>query len=844
MQDRKRVAALILILIAVAVVVGATASVVLYEAAVERERLRLVDLVRSQARLMEAVAEFDRTHVPAHRDATAATLGQIEAAYTRFQRTGLGASGEFVIGRREGERIVLLLRHRHTGVDFPAAIEWSGPAAGPMRAALSGQSGSMVGTDYAGHAVIAAYEPVAILGLGLVAKVDLWEIRARYVRAAALSGLITLVVVAGAAALVYRLVAPVMRGLKESELRVRALLDASREEMMLLSADGTILAVNAAAEQRLSDAGDDGSPIGHSLDRFLPERVAAARRRAIKDVLARGAPVQFEETFDDRTNDCCIYPCIYPVKGADQPSSEVALHARDVTADRRKEAELRLLYRAIEQSPVSVVVTDPAARILYVNPKFSEITGYSQAEAVGQNPRILQSGNKTKEEYEALWQQLTEGQVWRGEFINRKRSGELYCEVASIAPVKDENGRITNYVAVKEDVTKLKATEAQLRQAQKMEAIGQLTGGIAHDFNNLLTIIIGNLQLIQESVTNDETLRVFAEDALWSAQRGAELTHRLLAFARRQPLTPTAFDLNAVVRGISDLFRRTLGSAIEVREALAASVHAVVVDRSELERALVNLAINARDAMPDGGVLTITTENLTLDEDYTARYPDVAPGAYVLLAVADNGIGMTPETKSRILEPFFTTKPPGRGSGLGLSMVYGFLKQSGGHVSVYSELGRGTTVKLYFPAAPVPAVREKGERGAAPTFAGQVVLVIEDDERLRKVACAMLTRAGFVVLEAGDGEAALAQAAAAERLDLVFTDLDLAGGMSGHEIAARVQGVRPGVKILYTTGSTSMAASLLDAVCQPPPIVTKPYARSALLRHIGVLLLAGGEPVA
>ncbi|MFZ1414978.1 MAG: PAS domain S-box protein [Defluviicoccus sp.] len=842
MQDRKRVAALILILIAVAVIVGATASIVLYEAAVERERLRLVDLVRSQARLMEAVAEFNQTHVPAGAGAAAATLAQIEVAHTRFQRTGLGTSGEFVIGRREGESIVFLLRHRHTGLDVPAAIEWSGTVAGPMRAALSGHSGSMVGTDYAGDAVIAAYEPVAILGLGLVAKLDLWEVRARYVRAGAISGLITLVVVAGAAAFVYRLVAPIIRGLRESELRVRALLDASRDEMMLLSADGTILAVNAAAEQRLGAAGDDVSAIGHGLDRFLPARVAAARMRALKGVLATGAPVQFEEAIGERTNDCRVYP----VKGADQPSSEVALHARDVTADRRKEAELRLLYRAIEQSPVSVVVTDPAARILYVNPKFSEITGYSETEVIGQNPRVLQSGDKTKEEYEALWKQLSEGHVWRGEFLNKKKSGELYCEVASIAPVRDQNGRITNYVAVKEDVTKLKATEAQLRQAQKMEAIGQLTGGIAHDFNNLLTIIIGNLQLIQESVADNKALHVFAEDALWSAQRGAELTHRLLAFARRQPLSPTVADLNAVVRGISDLFRRTLGSAIEIREDLAASVHAVVVDRSELERALVNLAINARDAMPDGGVLTIKTKNSMLDEDYTARYPDVAPGSYVLLAVTDNGIGMSREIKSRILEPFFTTKPPGRGSGLGLSMVYGFLKQSGGHVSVYSELGHGTTVKLFFPAAPasVPIAQEGEGRGTEPTFAGQVVLVIEDDERLRKVARAMLTRAGLIVLEAGDGATALAQAAAAERLDLVFTDLELAGGMSGHEIAERVQALRPGVKVLFTSGYSSVPASLQGAVSPSPPTVAKPYARGALMRHVGALLPADGELLA
>lgn len=840
MQDRKRVLALILIVLAVALLAGTTATGLLYHAAVERERLRLIDLVKSQARLMEAVAEFDLAHQAKDRDPRSATLAQIATAYSRFERSGMGRSGEFTIARREGDSIVYLFRHRGTGIDHPAALPWSGALAEPMRAALSGLSGTMIGIDYAGDSVVAAYEPVAILGLGLVAKIGLWEIRARYIQAAAISGLVTLVVVAGAAALVFRIAAPVVRGLKESELRVRALLDASRDEIMLLSAEGTILAINAAAEARLKPESLGESPVGYNLDRFLAEERADARRQAIKTVLASGASLHFEEPIGPSWYDCWLYP----VRGADQPSTELALYRRDVTEDRRKDAELRLLYRAIEQSPVSVVITDPAAKILYVNQKFSDVTGYSHEEAIGQNPRILKTGNKSPEEYKALWKQILDGKVWRGEFINKKKSGDVYCELASIAPVKDPTGRITNFVAVKEDVTKLKATEAQLRQAQKMEAIGQLTGGIAHDFNNLLTIIIGNLQLIQEAVAHDNTLRTFAEDALWSAQRGAELTHRLLAFARRQPLSPVAANLNQVVRGISDLFRRTLGSTIEIREELASDIDTVIVDRSELERALVNLAINARDAMPNGGILTLKTANLILDDAYTQRYPDVAPGPYVLLAVTDNGVGMSAETKGRILEPFFTTKPPGRGSGLGLSMVYGFLKQSGGHLSVYSELGHGTTVKLLFPAAPlhVPATREIHEEGAAPNFSGRVVLVVEDDERLRKITSAMLARSGFVVLEAADGAAALEKAAAADRLDLLFTDIELAGGMSGLGIAERVQALRPSVKVLYTTGHSTSPAPLQEAASHPPRTIAKPYARESLMHHLSALLLVDQEP--
>ena len=262
--------------------------------------------------------------------------------------------------------------------------------------------------------------------------------------------------------------------------------------------------------------------------------------------------------------------------------------------------------------------------------------------------------------------------------------------------------------------------EEQLRQSQKMQAVGQLTGGIAHDFNNLLAIVMGNLQLLEERVSGDAKAREYLDDALWSAKRGGELTHRLLAFARKQPLKPAVIDLNDVVRGMTELLRRTLGASIRIEELLAPDLWKAFADRGELEQALVNLAVNSRDAMRSAGTLTLETRNAVLDEDYAEQYEEVTPGEYVLLAVTDTGTGMPPEIMQRVFEPFFTTKEVGQGSGLGLSMVYGFVKQSGGHVSIYSRVGQGTSVKLYLPRAPSsPARPEEGSPDVFPEEFGE-----------------------------------------------------------------------------------------------------------------------------
>jgi CheY-like chemotaxis protein len=371
-----------------------------------------------------------------------------------------------------------------------------------------------------------------------------------------------------------------------------------------------------------------------------------------------------------------------------------------------------------------------------------------------------------------------------------------------------------------------------------MQAVGQLTGGIAHDFNNLLAIIMGNLQLLEMRVSGDAKAREFLDDALWSAKRGGELTHRLLAFARKQPLKPAAIDLNDVVNGMTELLRRTLGASIRIEESLAPDLWKAHADRGELERALVNLAVNSRDAMRSAGTLTVETRNAVLDEDYAKLYEEVTPGEYVLLAVTDTGTGMPPEIMGQVFEPFFTTKEVGQGSGLGLSMVYGFVKQSGGHVSIYSRVGHGTSVKLYLPRAlSSPARLEEGSPDVSPDeFGEEVVLVVEDEPKLRKVAVKMLERLGLRSMEAETAKDAL-DLLADTHVDVLFTDIELPGGMNGTELADAAQELDPNIKVLFTTGYARETSLHHRGLHERAPWLLKPYSHQELARELKALLV-------
>jgi PAS domain S-box-containing protein len=1091
MQDYKRIIALILIMMSVALIIGASSIYMIYRGGVERERLRLQDIVRSQARLLEAIASFDRTYSTYPGGAEAGTLAQFVEGHRKFERRSLGETGELTAARRDGDTIVFLLRHNGTVIESATGLSMQSGFAEPMRAALSGQSGTMIGKDYAGREVLAAYEPVNGLNLGLVAKVELAEIRRRFAQVSGGLALISLLTVAAASALFFAISEPMVRRfrhnatrfrelfqnmsggaavfravgdgedflvtdfnrkggqiaciepnsvigtrvtqtfpgiaacglldvfkdvwrtgqarslpslfyrderiqgwrdnyvyklptgelvalfddiserkraedalresearfrgtfenaavgiahigmdgawlrvnqrlceivgysrdelltktfqdithpddldadldqfallkhgeitsygmdkryirkhgdvvwigltvalqrddagtplycisivedisarrraeqvLQESEARMRALLDASQDEILLLSTDGTVRAINKAAERRLAGRLATTNAIGRHLSEILPAGRADARLAIVRQVAETTRLVHVDWQIGTRWFEFWFYP----VQRASEPVSEVAVYAREITRRKNAENEFRRLYQAIQQSPASVVITDPKGDIVYVNPKFSEVTGYSHDEVIGKNPRVLKSGEVTSGDYDKLWSTILSGQTWKGEFHNRKKDGSLFWELASIAPVKDAKGEIINFVAVKEDITERRAVEEQLRQSQKMQAIGQLTGGIAHDFNNLLTIIVGNLELLDENAGTDAHQHRFIADALWAAQRGSELTHRLLAFARLQPLRPTVVNLTDIVRGLTDLLRRTLGSAIEVEEDFAAETASVKVDVGELERAIVNLAINARDAMPNGGTLTLQTRNAVLDDDYAEQHPEVTAGKYVMLAVSDTGTGMPPEVLKRIFEPFFTTKKAGQGSGLGLSMVYGFTKQSGGHIAVYSEVGRCTTFKLFFPqtnaaGAILPA---PGADITGFSVRGKVALVVEDEERLRKVAATILLDAGFSVLEAGTGAEAIRQA---ERptLDLLFTDVELPGGMNGLEVAERIRKRHRQVKVLYTTGYSASLRTASGPLPKGSSLLAKPYARQELIRQLRALFPEGAR---
>ncbi|MGE5146020.1 MAG: ATP-binding protein, partial [Candidatus Eiseniibacteriota bacterium] len=391
------------------------------------------------------------------------------------------------------------------------------------------------------------------------------------------------------------------------------------------------------------------------------------------------------------------------------------------------------------------------------------------------------------------------------------------------------------FVGIIHDLTDRKRTEEQLVQAQKMESVGQLSGGIAHDFNNLLTVIIGNASALAETLKVRPDLQRQAEAIVTAGERGAELTRRLLAFSRRQTLMPVEIDCNRLVGSMEHILRRTLREDIEIHTNLDGGLWAAYADVAQLESALLNLALNAQDAMPEGGCLSVTTGNLPLDERYHALHPEVPAGQYVMIEVTDDGTGMPPEVVERVFEPFFTTKDIGKGTGLGLSMVYGFVKQSNGHITIYSEPGLGTTVRIYLPASSSDAIRAIEEIGAAEDTLprGSVtVLIAEDDPFVRAYAVSTLESLGYRVVAAVDGRDALTQLAQVADVALLFTDIVMPGGMNGWELAERALRLKPGLKVVLASGYALETLAERGRLHPGTVVLNKPYRKADLARRL------------
>jgi PAS domain S-box-containing protein len=504
-----------------------------------------------------------------------------------------------------------------------------------------------------------------------------------------------------------------------------------------------------------------------------------------------------------------------------------------------REAHLRSI---LDTLPEAMVVIDEAGKISSFSAAAERLFGYETAEVLGRNVRILMPQPDRDAHDGYLSRYLATGErriIGYGRVVTglRKDGTSFSMELAIGEAIASGKPIFTGFIR---DLTSRHKIEEELRQAHKMEAIGQLTGGIAHDFNNLLTVISGTLEMIESRLDNEE-LRVLLREAQDAVDDGAKLTERLLAFGRRQSLHPKLVDVGQLVSNFSDLLRRTLGEAIELRTIVSGSSHQVLVDPSQLQNAILNLALNARSAMPRGGKLTVELSAARLDTDYARMYPEVRAGRYVLISVTDTGTGMSSEVRQRAFEPFFTTKDVGAGTGLGLSMVYGFVKQSGGHIQLYSEPGLGTSVRLFLPSAPAiqdhssDAKASIGKKEEEMPGGTELILVVEDDARVRRVVVARLKDMGYRVIEARTGAEGLNLLASHPEIQLLFTDIVMPGNIAGDELAKEARSTRPDIRILFTSGYAEASVAGRELV-SGGSWLKKPYtARELAVRLRGLL---------
>ena len=652
----------------------------------------------------------------------------------------------------------------------------------------------------------------------------------------------------------------------EDEL-LSAVFDAVDTGLIVLDGGTHVVAWNAWFASASGISSQDAA--GRQLEELFPGAVPPGLKSAIGDALDAGS---------SRLLTHSLHPLLLPLRtrsgrqlihnvsvrplGA-RPHLRCLVQIVDVTVAVQREQVLRERQNArydavVNSAPDAILTFDAQGVIQLANPAAAREFGYALRELVGLEMTVLLDAPETWNE---LWTSILVGDVMHRpvEVTARRKDGSAsFLEVSAArwqsdtrvfvtAILRDVNERRAAEETLRhlnqtleergeERTQELLRAEEQLRQAQKMEAVGQLTGGIAHDFNNLLAGIVGSLDLMQTRIAQGRTENVerYAKAAMSSAQRAAALTHRLLAFARRQPLDPKPVNANQLIASMEDLLRRTIGPLHALEIVTAGGLWTTLCDPNQLESAILNLAINARDAMPDGGKLIIETANGYLDDAYAAAQPELRSGQYVAICITDTGTGMPPDVIERVFEPFFTTKPLGQGTGLGLSMVYGFAKQSEGHVRIYSEVGQGTTIRIYLPRYRGTAQEEPSEVSFAEVpraEAGETVLVVEDEPVIRNLIIEVLQDLGYRALEASDGPAGLKILQSRQRIDLLVTDVGLPG-INGRQLADAARETRPELKVLFITGyaeNATLANGFLDPGME---IFTKPFAVEALATRI------------
>ncbi|MCM0081893.1 PAS domain S-box protein [Geomonas sp. Red32] len=626
--------------------------------------------------------------------------------------------------------------------------------------------------------------------------------------------------------------------LRATEKRYRDIFENAPVGIFQTTREGRIINVNPmmaklfgfdSSEQFKSDATDIGRQ--YFVD---PEQ----RVSVIREVLAAESFIRREVEYrrrDGSTFSSNLY--IRVVNETPEGESYLEGFVEDITERERVTRELRKLSQAVEQSPVSILITDTRGNIEFVNPRFTQLTGYQAEEVLGRNTSILKSGSNQPETYRDLWGTITAGGIWEGELHNKKKDGELFWEHVTISPIRNQGGQTTNYIAIKEDITDQRKMKELLFQSQKMEAVGQLAGGVAHDFNNILTVIAGYATILRLSAELPGPLQEKVDQILAASEKAAQVTRGLLAFGRKQVMDIKVVNLNDIVQQIQRFLVRIIGEDIQLRVIVNEPELPVKADVGQIGQVLMNLGTNARDAMPKGGLLVIET-GVQEVEPHGERGAAPASGRYAVLSVSDSGTGMDEVTRSKIFEPFFTTKEVGKGTGLGMAIVHGIITQHNGYIHVYSEPGKGSSFKIYLPLVAGEGVplREQPAGEAAVAGGHETLLVAEDDPALRSLLQEVLSTSGYLVLTASDGEEAVAVFGAyADSIDLVVMDM-IMPRRSGWEAAREIARLKPQTRILFTSGYTKDFIKSRGELQEGVELITKPVQPQDLLRAVRRIL--------
>jgi len=513
----------------------------------------------------------------------------------------------------------------------------------------------------------------------------------------------------------------------------------------------------------------------------------------------------------------------------------------DITERSRSEAAIRFQAQLLNAVQQAVVATDRDGLVIFWNTFAEKLYGWAADEAVGRPIEELTPSPFLRQHASEIFERGAAGESWTGEFLVQGKAGKAFPALLTTSPVRDEHGTVLGFVRVSIDLTERRNLEEQFRQSQKMDAVGRLAGGIAHDFNNLLTVIRLNTEIIMEGLDPTDPRGEDVKQIRSAAERASSLTRQLLAFSRKQILQPRVLDMNSVVSSVEPMLRRLIGEDVVIGSSCTARGY-VVADPGQLEQILVNLVVNARDAMPQGGRISIETQNVELDETYTSEHAPVVPGRYVMLSVGDTGVGMTRDTREHAFDPFFTTKEAGKGTGLGLATVYGIVKQSGGYVWIYSEPGHGTTLKLYFPEVSSGAAFKTGEykiMAKEQARGSETILLVEDEDAVRGLTSRILEKQGYRVIAAQHGREAMDIATKEEgHIDLVLTDIVMPG-MNGRGLVERLAGIRPRIKSLYMSGYTDDDIVRRGFIEPSKSFLQKPFTSEALLQTVRKVLDEG-----